>query len=324
MKKTPQRETNHFPYSDSNKRYHTWDYYLRHRYGGKVFKIPLDAGFSCPNIDGTRGKGGCTYCRYGFIRQTPESLVRQFEEQKELLSRKWPDAVGYIPYFQANTNTYAPVEELREKYEAVLSLPHVLGLSIATRADTLPDEVCDYLSEVAGKTDLMVELGLQTIHDETALRINRGHTTAEFLEGYQKLASRGINLCVHLINGLPGETREMMIESARAVAALKPKSVKIHLLHILRGTPMAKEYERGEFSVMEMEDYCETVCDQLEVMPPETVIQRVTGDGLPDELIAPMWSRKKFVVMNTIDQEMYRRDSWQGKQLEKRPERQSE
>ncbi len=312
-----QKDRNPFPYSDSNKRYHTWDYYLRHRYGGKVFKIPLDAGFSCPNIDGTKGTGGCTYCSFAFKHQTPESLIQQFFNQQKLLHHKWPDAKQYIPYFQANTNTYAPVDELRKKYEAVLALPGVVGLSIATRADALPDEVCDYLSEIAQRTDLMVELGLQTIHDETAHRINRGHTTAEFLEGYRKLSERGIDVCIHLINGLPGENRKMMLDSVRAVASLHPKSIKIHLLHILKGTPMAEEYARGDFSVMEMEDYCETVCDQLELLPPETVVQRITGDGLPDELLAPLWSRKKFVVMNTIDKELYRRNSWQGKNFEK-------
>ena len=312
-----QKEINPFPYSDSNKRYFTWDYYLRHRYGGKVFKVSLDAGFSCPNIDGTRGKGGCTYCSYAFKRQTPESLIQQFTEQQELLHYKWPEAKQYIPYFQANTNTYAPVEELTQKYEAVLSLPGVVGLAVATRADALPDDVCDYLYDISKRTDLMVELGLQTIHDETAKRINRGHTTAEFLEGYLKLQSRGIDVCIHLINGLPGETREMMLQTVQEVAKLHPKSVKIHLLHILKGTPMADEYAKGLFQTMEMEDYCETVCDQLELLPSDTIIQRITGDGLPDELIAPLWSRKKFVVMNTIDKELFRRNSYQGIRFQK-------
>ena len=313
MQVLTQKDTNPFPYSDSNKRYYTWDYYLRRRYGSKVFKISLDAGFSCPNIDGTRGKGGCTYCSYAFRRQTPASLLEQYIQVQQTLHHKWPEANLYIPYFQANTNTYAPVEELRAKYEVVLNQPGVVGLSIATRADALPDDVCQYLHELSGRTDLMVELGLQTIHDQTAVRINRGHTTAEFLEGYHKLTALGIPVCIHIINGLPGETKEMMLETVRAIAQLKPACVKIHLLHILKGTRMAEEYLRGDFQTMELEDYCETVCDQLELLPPETVIQRVTGDGMPDELIAPLWSRKKFVVMNTIDQELYRRNSWQGK-----------
>lgn len=312
-KKQPQRDRNPFPYSDSNKRYYTWDYYLRQRYGGKVFKISLDAGFSCPNIDGTRGKGGCTYCSYAFARQTPDSLLAQYRTVQETLHKKWPDARMYIPYFQANTNTYAPVQELREKYEAVLSQPGVVGLAIATRADALPDEVCEYLRELAGRTDLMVELGLQTFHDETAVRINRGHTTEEFLAGYHKLTDAGIPVCIHLINGLPGEDKEMMLETVRQVARLKPWCVKLHLLHILKGTKMAQQYRAGEFETLTLPEYVDIVCDQLELLPPETVVQRVTGDGMADELIAPQWSRRKFVVMNSIDEELYRRDSWQGK-----------
>ena len=314
--KPTQRDLNPFPYSDSNKRYYTWDYYLRQKYGGKVFKVGLDAGFSCPNIDGARGRGGCTYCSYAFRRQSPEDLLIQYRQVQETLHHKWPEAVRYIPYFQANTNTYAPLPELKAKYEAVLSEPGVVGLAIATRADALPEDVCDYLEELSHRTDLMVELGLQTIHDPTARHINRGHTTAEFYEGYEKLRKRGIPVCIHLIDGLPGEDRGMMLETARAVAALRPFSVKIHLLHVLRGTPMAEEYLAGGFQTMEMAEYCETVADQLELLPPETVIQRVTGDGLGEELIAPLWSLKKFVVMNTIDKELYRRDSWQGKKWE--------
>ena len=311
-----QRDVNPFPHSDSNKRYYTWDYYLRQKYGGKVFKVGLDAGFSCPNIDGARGRGGCTYCSYAFRRQSPEDLLIQYRQVQETLHHKWPEAVRYIPYFQANTNTYAPLPELKAKYEAVLSEPGVVGLAVATRADALPEDVCDYLEELSHRTDLMVELGLQTIHDPTARHINRGHTTAEFYAGYEKLRKRGIPVCIHLIDGLPGEDRGMMLETARAVAALRPFSVKIHLLHVLKGTPIAEEYQLGGFQTMEMEEYCETVADQLELLPPGTVIQRVTGDGLKEELIAPLWSLKKFVVMNTIDKELYRRDSWQGKKWE--------
>ncbi|MBR6789484.1 MAG: TIGR01212 family radical SAM protein [Oscillospiraceae bacterium] len=312
MKET-QAARNPFPHSDSNKRYHTWDYALRKKFGGKVFKVSLDAGFSCPNIDGTRGKGGCTYCSYAFHRQTPEDLLAQFRASQAQLHKKWPDAVQYIPYFQANTNTYAPLDELKAKYETVLGEEGVVGLAVATRADALPDDVCDYLEELSRRTWLMVELGLQTVHDETARRINRGHTMAEFLEGYQKLRSRGIPVCVHIINGLPGEDKEMMLETARQVAALKPDCLKIHLLHVIEGTPMAEEYKRGEFRALEFTEYVDIVCDQLELLPPETVLQRVTGDGLKETLVAPLWSLKKLVVINEIDKELLRRDSWQGK-----------
>ena len=304
---------NPFPYSLSNKRYHTWDYHLKEKFGGKVFKVSLDGGFSCPNIDGSKGRGGCTYCSYSFKRQNPEDLLTQFRVGVEALHRKWPDASQYIPYFQANTNTYAPVAELREKYEAVLAEPGVVGLSIATRADALPDEVLEYLEELNRRTYLIVELGLQSAHDDTARRINRGHDYRTFLEGVQKLSERGIPICVHIINGLPGENREMMVETVRRLSKLPLHCIKIHLLHMIRGTKLAEEFLRGEFEEMSLSDYVETVCDQLELLPSDVVVQRVTGDGLKDSLIAPLWSLKKFVVMNEIDKEFYRRESWQGK-----------
>ncbi|MGI6030100.1 MAG: TIGR01212 family radical SAM protein [Eubacteriales bacterium] len=303
---------NPFPYSDTNKRYHTWDYHLKHKFGGKVFKVPLDGGFSCPNIDGTRGRGGCTYCRYTFARQTPDSLLRQFETHKAALHQKWPQAL-YIPYFQANTNTYAPVEELRAKYETVLDQPGVVGLAIATRPDALPSDVLDYLQQLGERTYLTVELGLQSAFDDTAQRIHRGHTWQEFLEGYEALRRRNIPVCVHIINGLPGENRSRMVETVRRLAELEPHSLKIHLLHILRGTAMEAEYLRGEVQPLTLMEYAETVCDQLEVLPPQCILQRVTGDGLKEELVAPLWSLRKFVVMNEIDKELVRRDSWQGK-----------
>lgn len=311
----PLMARNPFPYALANKRYRTWDYHLKQKFGGKVFKVSIDGGFSCPNIDGSCGRGGCTYCAYAFRRQTPGSILSQFEEGKALLHRKWPDAARYIPYFQANTNTYAPLPELKEKYETLLAQPGVAGLAVATRADALPEEVCDYLAEISRRTYLIVELGLQTAFDETAQRINRGHDFAAFLEGYRRLAGRGIPVCIHLINGLPGETPEMMRETARRVAALRPHCVKIHLLHILKGTRMAEEYAAcpEDFGMMELPAYVSVVCDQLELLPPETVIQRVTGDGMKEDLIAPLWSLKKFVVMNEIDKEMARRDSWQGR-----------
>ena len=312
---------NPFPYALANKRYRTWDYHLKQKFGGKVFKVSLDGGFSCPNIDGTCGRGGCTYCAYAFRRQTPDSLLAQFEAGKAMLHRKWPDAAQYIPYLQANTNTYAPLPELKEKYEILLAQPGVVGLSVATRADALPEEVCDYLAEVNRRTYLVVELGLQTAFDETARRINRGHDVAAFHDGYRRLSAGGIPVCIHLIDGLPGETPEMMRETVRRVAVLRPHCVKIHLLHILRGTRMAEEYTAcpGAFQMMELPAYAAVVCDQLELLPPETVIQRVTGDGMKDELIAPLWSLRKFVVMNEIDKELARRDSWQGRLFSPQP-----
>lgn len=258
------------------------------------------------------------YCSGGsgdFAGDPSHNILSQFEEIKERMHRKWSSA-KYIPYFQAHTNTYAPVKVLRERFEGVLAQDNVVGISIATRADCLEDDVLEYLSEISRRTYLIVELGLQTIFDETGERINRCHTYSEFLDGYNKLKARGINVCVHLINGLPGEDREMMLKSARAVAKLRPHCVKLHLLHVLKGTRLAEMYRNGEFELMTREEYVETIVNQLEVFPPETIIQRLTGDGGRDTLIGPMWSLKKFVVLNEIDKLMIRRDTYQGAKYE--------
>jgi radical SAM protein (TIGR01212 family) len=301
---------NPFQYSDTNRRFFTLDYWYRTTFGKKCFKVPLDGGFTCPNIDGTKSTGGCTYCVLKNRERNIRPLREQFDTARIALSRKWPDAF-YIAYFNDFTNTYAAVPHLRKLYNEALSFDGVVGLNIATRADALPCDVVGLLHDTAGRTRLTVELGLQTIHDATALRINRGYGWAEFLDGYNKL--RGVDVCVHIINGLPGETKEMMLETARAVASLRPHSIKIHLLHILRGTRMADEYERGEFKLLSLAEYADIVVSQLELLPPETVIARVTGDGLAEELIAPLWSLKKFAVMNEIDKTAVMRDSWQGR-----------
>lgn len=305
---------NKFKYSDDNKRYHTWNYHLHHKFGCKVFKVALNGGFTCPNIDGSKGRGGCIYCSGGsgdFAGNPTHNILTQFDEVKAKMHQKWKEA-KYIPYFQAHTNTYAPANILRERFEPVLAQENVVGISIATRADCLADDVLDYLSELRKRTYLIVELGLQTIFDKTGEKINRCHTYADFLEGYEKLRSRGISVCVHLIDGLPGETKEMMLESAKAVAALKPHCVKLHLLHVLKGTRLADMYANGEFPLMTLEDYVETIVNQLEVFPEETVIQRLTGDGGRGILIGPLWSLKKFVVLNEIDKLMIKRDTYQG------------
>lgn len=306
---------NDFKYSDDIKRYHTWNYYLRKKFGCKVFKVSLNAGFTCPNIDGTKGVGGCSYCSSSgsgdFAGNPEENIIAQFEEVKTRLHQKWKEA-KYIAYFQAHTNTYADVLTLKKYFEPVLGQENVVGISIATRADALPEDVLDYLADLNKRTFLIVELGLQSIFDETGERINRCHTYEEFLVGYEALKERGIKVCVHLIDGLPGETKEMMVESAKAVAKLRPEFVKLHLLHILKDTVMAGEYEKGEIIPLTLEEYVDIIISQLEYFSPETVIQRITGDGGRDTLIAPLWSLKKFVVLNEIDKEMIRRNTYQG------------
>ena len=306
---------NKFKFSLDNKRYHTWNYCLRQKFGGKVFKVSLNGGFTCPNIDGTKGVGGCTYCSSlgsgDFAGDPKKDIIKQFHEVKESLHKKWPEA-KYIAYFQANTNTYDTVENLKKRFEPVLEEENVVGLDIATRADCLPDDVVEYLAELNERTSLIVELGLQSVFDETGEHINRCHTYQEFLDGYQKLKDKGIDICVHLIIGLPGETPQMMIESAKRVAKLKPHSIKLHLLHILKDTAIEKEYEAGEFEVLTRDEYVKIIVDILEILPEDIVLQRLTGDGGRDSLIAPLWSLKKFVVLNEIDKEMVRRNCYQG------------
>lgn len=305
-----------FP-AENGKRYLSQNDYLRKRFGGKVMKVSLNGGFTCPNRDGTKGIGGCIYCSESgsgdFAGNPSLSVTEQFEAVRAPLMKKWKDCSLFIPYFQAGTNTYAPLPRLKELFEEALSLENVCGLAVSTRPDCISEETADYLAEISRRTYLTVELGLQTVHDKTAALINRCHTYADFLNGFEMLSSRGINVCVHLINGLPFESREMMLETVRRVSELPVHSIKLHLLHIIRGTRLAEMYERGEFPAMELDEYVSLICDQLEMIPPDVIIQRLTGDGAKDDLIAPLWSLKKFSVLNEIDKEMRRRDSFQGK-----------
>ncbi len=306
---------NKFKYSNSNKRYHTLDYFYKNKFNSKVFKVSLNAGFSCPNIDGTVGYGGCIYCSSSgsgdYAGNPNDNLVKQFNTVKEIIHKKWPEA-KYIGYFQAHTNTYAPVNVLKEKYETILKLPNVVGLNIATRADAISDECLDYLTELNKKTYLTIELGLQTIHESTTKLINRCHTLECFEKMVKKLRDRNINVVVHIINGLPYETKEMMIETAKYLNKLDIQGIKIHMLHILKGTKLAKIYNEKPFHVLTKEEYIDIVCDQLEYINENIVINRITGDPSIDDLIEPNWLVKKFCVLNDIDKEMVKRDSYQG------------
>lgn len=309
---------NPFPNSDSNKRYYTYDYYLKKTFGGKCAKIPLDAGFTCPNIDGRCGVGGCIYCSArgsgDFAADAALSIREQYELTRLALAGKWKTE-RCIPYFQAHTNTYAPLSVLRKKFEEALALPGAVGLNIATRADCLEEDVVGYLAELAERTVLTVELGLQSVHDRTAERINRGHTYEDFLLGYERLraASDKLNVGVHLIFGLPEEGEEEMMTSVREVARLRPHQVKLHLLHVLRSSRLGKIYEAGGYTPLERERYIDLVVRALEYLPPDTVIARLTGDGVADDLLAPQWSRKKVSVINDIDKKMFQKDTYQGK-----------
>ena len=307
-----------FIYSDTNKRYHTLDYFYKHKFGCKVFKVSLNGGFTCPNIDGTVGTKGCIYCsRLGsgeFAGKSCDDLVKQFNDIKSVMNNKWSGK--YIGYFQARTNTYAPVSVLKEKYETILGLDDVVGLSIATRPDSISDECLDYLEDLSKRTFLTVELGLQSIHESTNKLINRCHTLDCFVDMVNKLRARGINVVVHIINGLPYETHDMMIDTVKFINNLDIQGVKIHMLHIVKNTDLATMYEENPFHVLTRDEYVNIVCDQLELLRPEIVINRITGDPKKEDLIEPSWLLKKFCVLNEIDKELVRRDSYQGKKLE--------
>ena len=301
-----------FKYTLDNKRYHTLNYYYQTKYGCKVFKVSLNAHFTCPNIDGTKGYGGCIYCLNGSGDYNDDTdILTQFNEVKEILHKKWPNA-KYIGYFQANTNTYAPLTELKEKYELILNQDNVVGLNIATRPDSISDEVLDYLEDLNKKTDLVIELGLQTIHDKTADLINRGYHLNEFEDCLNKLNKRNINVVVHIINGLPYETKEDMIETIKYLSDKKILGIKIHMLHILKNTKLFNMYLKEKFHVLTKEEYVDIVCDQLEYLNENIVINRITGDPDINELVEPFWLTKKFGVLNEIDKEMVRRNSYQG------------
>lgn len=308
-----------FLYSDSNKRYHTLDYFYRNKFGCKVFKISLNAGFTCPNIDGCVGTRGCIYCSPlgsgEFAGSSKDDLVKQFNDVKSIMTNKWSGK--YIGYFQARTNTYASVDTLKEKYESILSLNDVVGLSIATRPDSISDECLEYLSELNERTFLTVELGLQSIHESTNKLINRCHTLECFVDMVGKLRTRNINVVVHIINGLPYETKEMMLDTVKFINKLDIQGIKIHMLHIVRNTDLAKMYYKEPFHILTREEYVNIVCDQLEFLRPEIVINRITGDPKGEDLIEPSWLLKKFCVLNEIDKEFVRRDSYQGKYAEK-------
>lgn len=302
-----------------DKRYHTWNYHLRQIFGEKIFKVPLDAGFTCPNRDGKINHQGCIFCSSqgsgDYAGSREKSIEEQFHEIKKMMHKKWPSA-KYIAYFQAYTNTYGPVAELRRVYYKALEQDNVVGLAISTRPDCLSDEILDLLEELNKKTFLWLELGLQSKHDKTLQMINRGHDYLCFLEAVEKLNSRNINICVHIILGLPGETRDDMLATALAVKELPIQGVKIHLLHLMQDTPMVQLHKKGLLKFLEQDEYISLVVDILEILPAHIVIHRLTGDSPREALIGPLWSLKKWEILNGIDKELITRDTWQGKLAE--------
>ncbi len=301
---------------NNSKRYYDLKSFFINTFGCKVYKLQIDAGFTCPNRDGKVARGGCIYCdgRFSKLRQMGPlpSVTEQIEMGREFYREK-RGAQKFIAYFQTATNTYAPRDRLKVLYEEALSQDDIVGISVGTRPDCVPDETLHLFEEYAKDHHVWLEYGLQSIHDRTLKFINRGHDSKTFLDAVGRTVNRNINICVHIIVGLPGETREDIIQTARAVASMPVQGIKIHLLLALSGTPLGILYKKGAISMITKDEYVSTVCDILEILPPEMVIQRLTADGYSDIYLAPDWGENKMSVLNSIDREMELRDSWQGK-----------
>ncbi|NFF80863.1 TIGR01212 family radical SAM protein [Clostridium botulinum] len=303
----------------NGKRYHSLNYFLREKFGEKVFKISLDGGFSCPNRDGKVSKGGCVFCSArgsgDYAGSRNFSITNQFNNVKTMMDNKWKSG-KYIAYFQAYTNTYAPVDELRQKYEEAINQEGVVALSIATRPDCLEDDVLDLIEELSKKLYVWVELGLQTINDDVAKKINRGYDLKVFDDAMTRLKERNIDVVVHSILGLPGESQDDMLKTIDYIAHSGAQGIKLHLLHLMKDTKMVELYESGELQFLSQEDYIKLICKAVSMLPKEMVVHRLTGDAPRDLLIGPMWSLKKWEVLNAIDKTLEDNDIYQGKNFD--------
>ncbi|WP_252216579.1 TIGR01212 family radical SAM protein [Clostridium sp. VAP41] len=303
----------------NGKRYHSLNYFLREKFGEKVFKISLDGGFSCPNRDGKVSKGGCVFCSArgsgDYAGSRNFSITGQFNNVKTIMANKWKSG-KYIAYFQAYTNTYAPVNELRQKYEEAINQEGVVALSIATRPDCLEDDVLDLIEELSKKLYVWVELGLQTINDDVAKKINRGYDLKVFDDAMTRLKERNIDVVVHSILGLPGESQDDMLKTIDYIAHSGAQGIKLHLLHLMKDTKMVELYENGELQFLSQEDYIKLICRAVSMLPKEMVVHRLTGDAPRDLLIGPMWSLKKWEVLNAIDKTLEDNDIYQGKNFD--------
>lgn len=299
-----------FKYSLDNKRYHTLNYFFRNKFNKKVFKVPLDIGFTCPH----KKDEGCIFCKDGSksnITSNNEDIVKQFNETKNIISKKWPNSY-YIPYFQSGTNTYGPINLLKDKIDLLLKQDGVVGISIATRPDCINNEWLDYLSKLNTQTFLTIELGLQSSNNNTLLYINRGHTKECFEIAVKKLKEKNIFVVAHIINGLPYETKDDMLNTIRFINKLKIDAVKIHALYISKDTELYNRYLKEHFHILTKEEYIDIVCDELTLLDEKIVIERITGDPIKEDLIEPTYLLKKFCVLNDIDKEMVKRDIYQG------------
>lgn len=299
-----------FEYTLDNKKYHTLNYFLKNKFGNKIIKIPIDASFDCPN----KKTGGCIYCKdysKANIIINEKNLIKQFENTKKIMEQKWPNA-KYIAYFQSGTNTYDTVDNLKNVFEQFITLPNVVGISIATRPDSITDECLSYLKELNKKTFLTIELGLQSQKNETLKIINRGHTKEDFTNCVNKLKLNDIFTVAHIINGLPFETKDDMIATAKYLNNLNINAIKIHMLFISKDTKLEELYLKENFHILSKEEYIDIVTDQLSYLDESIVIERITGDPVKDELITPNWLLKKFCVLNDIDKAMNNKNIYQG------------
>ena len=300
---------------DKNKRYNSIDRYYKAKYGKKVAKISLNGNFSCPNKDGKKGYGGCIYCSESgsgdFAGDKALDILTQFDQIKTIIDKKWPDSL-YMPYLQANSNTYGSVEKLKEVYEPLTTLKDIVGISIATRADCFDEEIYAYLDDLNKRVPLQIELGLQTIHEHTAKLINRKTELKEFKDAISRLREIGIEIVVHIINGLPYENKEDMLETIKFINTLDIQGVKIHSLLVLKNTALANLYEKEKFKILSLEEYVDITVSQIELLRPDIIIHRLGADSSLEDLIEPLWTRKKLVVMNEIDKLLRKKDSYQG------------
>ena len=300
---------------DKNKRYNSIDRYYKAKYGKKVAKISLNGNFTCPNKDGVKGFGGCIYCSLSgsgdFAGDKTLDILSQFQEIKSVIDKKWQDCL-YMPYLQANSNTYGTIEKLKSVYEPLLTLPDIVGISIATRADCFNEEIYNYLDDLNKRIPIQIELGLQTIHEKTAKLINRGTELSEFEDAINRLRKLNIEIVVHIINGLPYETKEDMLETIKYINSLDIQGVKIHSLLVLKNTKLALMYEKEQFEKLTLEEYVDITVSQIELLRPDIIIHRLGADSSIEYLIVPEWTRKKLVVMNEIDKLLRKKDSYQG------------
>jgi len=300
-----------FKYTLDNKRYHTFNYFLRNKFNSKVFKIPIDAHATCPN----KLTGGCIYCKDNSkanITDNSLSLFEQYTGEVKILNQKWPNA-KHIIYFQTGTNTNIPLETFKENIKPFLEIPEIVGISIATRSDCLTEDYIKYFKELNTKTFLTIELGLQSSKNETLKLINRGHDKDNFATAVKKLKENNIFVVAHIINGLPFETKDDMLNTVRFLNELSIDGIKIHMLHILKDTPLEKLYNQTNFKILSKEEYIDIVINQLELLDEKVVIERITGDPIIEDLITPTWLTKKFILLNDIDKEMVKRNTYQGK-----------